>query len=98
MKKLTEKQLNQIKDKDTAEAIGRVKVQSIENEIKYLEVSKKYLELQIANKKNDLVVMSNQITENKRERAELFREIAKTKKLSPGWGFCPMTGEIKQGE
>ena len=98
MKKLSEKQLNQIKDKDTTESLARVRAQSIENEIKYLEVSKKYIELQIVNKKNELVACSNQIAENKRERSELLKEIAKNKKLSPGWGFCPDTGEIKTGD
>jgi hypothetical protein len=98
MKKLSDKQLNLIKDKDMAEALTRQRVKSIENEIKYLEVSKKYIELQLANKRNELVDETNKMAQNKKERSELLKEIAKNKKLSPGWGFCPMTGEIKTGD
>lgn len=98
MKSLTDLELSEIKALEMSHKLDLEKIKVARLEAKVFEHQQTIIIQRIADKKNEAESLRLSSERSKLELREKIKLIEKKKRLAPGWGFNPETGEITQGE
>lgn len=98
MKVLSEVDLKSIEANDLNYLLATEKANALGYKIKAAELQMKVMSLEIEKLRQGLEGLKRDADRAKEAKQETLKRIAKKRRLAPGWGFNPDTGEIIEGD
>lgn len=97
MKSLTDKELAEINRLDMAEELARARIKIAEQTVTILTLKSRLIATEIREANQALVGLKSAESHTRSERQNVLKIVQKKHKLADGWGFDPVSGEIKEG-
>jgi hypothetical protein len=94
--KMTDRELSFVNQITTEEELCRVRIEKLKAEVSVLLLKQRLLAHEIKDKNLEVVEAQGEAQRKSEERREALKVIEKKHKLAAGWGYDPLSGELKE--
>lgn len=95
--KMTDKELSYLREVTLEEELACAKLDKAKAELNSLLLRQKILGHDIKDKNLEIIELQRSLENQVAVRRESLKTIEKKHKLAAGWGYDPISGEIKEG-